>query len=234
MPNASPISNPTPTALVVEPAEFVTVVDNPYFPLRPERMMFLECTTDERYKVSETYVTQVTKRILGVNCVLVRHRLLVDGQLVELTLDWYAQDKSGNVWHFGEASSEYEHGTFVTTKSSWEAGVDGATPGIIMWANPQVGQTYRQEYSDGEAEDMAKVVSLTESVTVPYGSFDNVLMIEEWTRLEPGIVDYKFYVSGLGLVMERKHYHASGLGLVLDLLVPGRTERMELVMIVTG
>jgi len=216
---APPTPSLVPTVLAVDPANFVAVVDNPYFALTPGTMMIFEGTSSEGSERVETYVTQDTKRILGVDCVVVRDRVLVDGELVEETLDWYAQDKSGNVWYFGEDSKDYEAGAVVSTKGSWEAGVDGAIAGIIMEANPQVGDTYRQEYYAGEAEDMAKVVTLSESATVPYGSFDNLLMTEEWTPLEPGIVEQKYY--------------AAGVGLVLEVLVQGGSGRVELVAVTT-
>jgi hypothetical protein len=180
-------------------------------------MMIFEGATDEGSERVETYVTHDTKRILGVNCVVVRDRVLADGELVEETLDWYAQDRSGNVWYFGEDSREYDEGALVGTKGSWEAGVDGAVGGIIMPAHPQAGDSYQQEYYAGEAEDMAKVVSLTESAAVPFGSFDNLLKTEEWTPLEPGIVEQKYY--------------ASGVGLVLEVMVQGGSGRVELVAI---
>ena len=212
-------SNPPQTPLAVEPANFVAAIDNPYYPLTPGTMMIFEGDTEEGSERVETYVTKDTKRILGVDCVVVRDRVTVNGELVEETLDWYAQDKSGNVWYFGEDSKEYEEGALVGTKGSWEAGVDGAIAGIIMPANPQVGDTYRQEYYAGEAEDMAKVVSLSESAAVPYGSFDNLLMTEEWTPLEPGVVEQKYY--------------ALGVGLVLEVIVQGGSGRVGLVAVTT-
>jgi hypothetical protein len=205
--------------LVIDPTNFVAAIDNPFYPLTPGMMMIYEGATDEGSERVETYVTYDTKHIIGVDCVVVRDRVLVDGELVEETLDWYAQDKSGNVWYLGEDSREYEEGALVGTKGSWEAGVDGATAGIIMPDNPQVGDTYRQEYYAGEAEDMAKVVSLSESAAVPYGAFDNLLMTEEWTPLEPGVVEHKYY--------------ASGVGLVLEFMVQGGSGRVELVAVTT-
>ena len=122
--------------------------------------------------------------------------------MAEDTFDWFAQDKDGNVWYFGEDSKEYEDGKVVSTEGSWESGVDGAKPGIVMKANPQVGDAYRQEYYEDEAEDMAEVVSLNEAVSVPQGSFENCLKTKEWTPLEPDIVENKYYAPGVGLVME--------------------------------
>jgi hypothetical protein len=137
---------------------------------------------------------------MGVECVVVLDKAWEDGKLIERTFDWHAQDKEGNVWYFGEDTKEYENGKFVTSKGSWEAGVDGAKPGIIMQAHPKVGQSYRQEYYPGEAMDMAKVLSLNESVAVPYGSFDHALETEEWTPLEPGYTEHKYYAPEVGFV----------------------------------
>ena len=145
-------------------------------------------------------VTSDTKKVMGVECVVVDDRAWEGDQLVEQTDDWFTQDKKGNVWYFGEDTKEYDNGKVVSTKGSWEAGVDGAKPGIIMPAEPKVGETHRQEYYPGEAMDMAKVLSLSESVTVPYGSFDHVLETKEWTPLEPGYVEHKYYAPGVGYV----------------------------------
>ena len=123
-----------------------------------------------------------------------------DGKLIEKTYDWFAQDKEGTVWYFGEDTKEYENGKVVSTKGSWEAGVDGAKPGIIMQADPKVGQFLPPGVLPGEAEDMAKVLSLNESVTVPYGSFDHVLVTREWTPLQPGFYEKKYYARGVGQV----------------------------------
>ena len=137
-----------------------------------------------------------------MTCIVVKNRVTLNGELVEETFDWYAQDRDGNVWYFGEEAKDYENGVVVSTKGSWEAGIDGALPGIIMQANPQVGDPYRQEFYAGEAEDMAQVLSITESVTVPHGSYDRVVRTMDWTPLEPGKVEDKFYASGIGLILE--------------------------------
>lgn len=160
------------------------------------------------------YVTDMTKNILGVECTVVLDLVWVNGKPAEKTYNWYAQDKDGNVWYFGEDSMELENGVVVSTEGSWEAGVDGAKPGIIMKAEPQLCDTYRQEYYKDEAEDMAMVVGFRESVKVHYGSFKNCLKTTEWTLLEPGIVENKYYVQGIGLVLER--------------MVAGGQDRMEL------
>jgi hypothetical protein len=137
---------------------------------------------------------------MGVECVVVSDKAWENGKLIEQTYDWHAQDKKGNVWYFGEDTKEYNNGKVTSTKGSWEAGVDGAKPGIIMQAHPKVGQSYRQEYYKGEAEDMAKAISLDESVRVPYGSFDGVLETKEWTPLEPSYAEHKYYARGVGQV----------------------------------
>ena len=124
-----------------------------------------------------------------------------DGALVEDTLDWYAQDSSGNIWYLGEDTKEYEDGVVVNTDGSWEAGVDGAQPGIAIPGDPQVGAAYRQEYFKGEAEDAAAVLSVTEMAEVPVGSFQDVLLTRDFTPLHPEILEYKMYAKGVGPVL---------------------------------
>jgi hypothetical protein len=194
-------------------------VDNPYFPLTPGTTRVYEGETEDGLERIEVVVTHDTREILHISCIVVRDTVSLDGELVEDTFDWYAQDNDGNVWYMGEDSKEYEDGEVVSTAGSWEAGVDGAQPGIIMQANPQVGAAYRQEYYAGEAEDMAEVLSLTETASVPYGSFDALLMTKEWTPLEPGVAEQKYY--------------AAGTGLVLEVMVEGGTGRVELIDLTT-
>jgi hypothetical protein len=152
---------------------------------------------------------------MGVTCVVVRDTVTLDGEVVEDTYDWFAQHVDGAVWYFGEDTKEYEDGQVSSTEGAWEAGVDGAQPGIVMPAEPKVGDSYRQEYYQGEAEDMAEVLSLTESVTVPAGTYQDVLMTEDVNPLEPDVVEHKYY--------------ASGAGLVLTVQVEGGSDREELV-----
>jgi len=180
----------------IDPAEFTTTIDNEYLPLKPGTTFVYQGGAER----NEMTVTHDTKKVMGVECVVVDDRAWESGKLIEKTYDWFAQDNKGTVWYFGEDTKEYENGKVVSTKGSWEAGVDGAKPGIIMQAHPKVGQSYRQEYSKGEAEDMAKVLSLNESVTVPYGSFDRVLKTREWTPLEPSYHEHKYYAPGVGQV----------------------------------
>jgi hypothetical protein len=135
---------------------------------------------------------------MWVTCVVVMDSEWVGNELEEVTADWYAQDDSGNVWYFGEESKEFENGQVVSTEGSWEAGVDGAQPGIVMKGNPIIGDIYRQEYYAGEAEDMGEVLSLSDTVSVPYGSFQNCLRTKDWTPLEPGIIENKFFALNVG------------------------------------
>jgi hypothetical protein len=180
----------------INPSEFTTKIDNEYFPMKPGTTFLYE-GKGERDEMS---VTHQTRKVMGVECVVVDDRAWEGGKLIEKTYDWFAQDKEGTVWYFGEDTKEYENGKVVSTKGSWEAGVDGAKPGIIMPAHPKVGQSYRQEYYKGEAEDQAKVQSLNASVTVAYGSFDHVLVTREWTPLEPSYDEHKYYARGVGQV----------------------------------
>ena len=122
--------------------------------------------------------------------------------MIEDTLDWYGQDAQGNVWYLGEETAEYENGEITTTHGSWEAGVDGALPGIVMLAEPQAGDIYRQEFYEGEAEDIGDVTAVTGTVSVPAGEWSgsDVLVTEEWTPLEPDVRERKVYARGFGVV----------------------------------
>lgn len=189
---------------VPAPSEFVHWIDNPYFPHEPGTMFIYEGTTDEGFLQTQTHVTFETETVMGVPCMVVRSTEFVDGELLEETDDWYAQDVVGNVWYFGEETQEYdEFGDPLPYTGSWRAGVDGAQPGIIMPADPHVGDpAYYQEYFPGVAEDMAIVESLHESVDVPSGSYDDCLMTQEFTPLDPTEKVLKYYAPGVGHVLE--------------------------------
>lgn len=187
----------------VEPANFVKTVDNPWFPLRPRTTFVYRGYENGGPSRDVMTVTAQTKTILGVRCVVVRDNVYVSGRLAERTLDWFAQDKKGNVWYFGEATAELDSsGRVTTTEGSWEAGVDGAQPGIVMPARPKVGQVFRQEYYKGHAEDHFGIEGLSSVVRVPYMSSTHAMLTREWTPLQPGHVEHKYYVRGVGLVKD--------------------------------
>ena len=169
---------------VIDPANFVAKIDNPFFPLVPGTTFIYEGKTSEGLMRDVFAVTHNTRLIDGVTCVEVHDSVFSDGELTEDTLDWFAQDKDGNVWYFGENTAELVDGLISTIDGSFMAGVDGDKPGIIMKAHPSVGDFYRQEFSLGNAEDEAETVGLNASVTVPYGSFKHCLKSEETTLLE--------------------------------------------------
>ena len=180
------------------PGDFTTKIDNPYLPLEPgTRMVYRE--NGARVVVR---VTRRTKRVAsGIVGRVVRDTVTEDGELVEDTFDWYAQDRRGNVWYLGERTTEYEDGKPVSTAGSFEDGVDGARRGIVMLARPRVGREYAQERAPGVAEDRARVLSRDEQVEVPAGHFQRVLMTRDWNPLEPKVNEYKFYAKGVGLVL---------------------------------
>jgi hypothetical protein len=186
---------------VINPSNFVSRIDNPYFPLTPGTTFVYEGRTAQGFEHDEFAVTHNTKVILGVTCVEVHDSVALDGELAEDTLDWFAQDTEGNVWYFGENTHELEDGLITTIEGTFTAGVDGDKPGIIMKAHPAIGDFYRQEFSLANAEDFAETVSLTESVTVPAGSFHNCLKSKETTPLETDLLEYKFYAPSVGNVL---------------------------------
>src|SRR5947208_3919700 len=205
----------------INPQNFSTTIDNPFFPLVPNTTYVYVGTTEGSAARDEFAVTRRTKMILGVTCREVRDRGYVDGVLAEDTLDWFAQDTEGNVWYFGEDTKELDaNGNVISTEGSWQAGVNGAQPGIIMEAHPRVGDKYQQEFASGVAEDMAKVASVNKTATVSYGSFDDVLVTREWSPLDPGSVEEKYY--------------ADGVGFILGVTIKGGDERTELVRITTN
>ena len=185
--------NPTLVA-----ADFSSKIDNKYLPFTPGTAYQ---HVDSDGNIVETTVLSDTKLIVGVTCVVVHDTNKTPaGHLNEDTFDYYAQDKEGNVWYFGEDTKAYV-GNQVSTEGTWQAGDHCALPGIVMKANPKVGDSYRQEYLPGHAEDQAEVVSISETVTVPYGTFANCIETKEHTALAPGDVENKYYCPGLGEVL---------------------------------
>src|SRR6266576_3828402 len=186
---------------VIDPANFVRHVTNPFFPLPPGQTFVYEGQTGDGFEHDDFIVTHKTKRIMGVPCTEVHDVVYLDGKLAEDTLDWYAQDRQGNVWYFGENTAEFEGGRPVTLAGTFTAGVNNDKPGIIMEANSVVGDFYRQEFSLANAEDNALVVSLNTTVTVPRGTFTHCLKTLETTPLEPDARENKYYASGVGNVL---------------------------------
>jgi hypothetical protein len=186
---------------VIKPANFVYGVTNPYFPLTPGKTYIYEGQTLQGFEHSEFEVTRNTKVILGVTCVEVRDTVKHDGVLTEDTLDWFAQDKEGNVWYFGENTHELEDGLITTIDGTFMAGVNGDKPGIIMKALPKVGDFYRQEFSLANAEDLAETLSVHEKVTMNAGTFTDCVKSQETTPLETDLLEHKFYCPGIGNVL---------------------------------
>jgi hypothetical protein len=203
---------PTPSA---DPDDFVEGIDNRYLPLEPGNRWVYESSGVDPETITVT-VTEDTREVQGVTTTVVHDVVRdADGRLVEDTFDWFAQDTAGNVWYFGEDTTEYDDRGRPDDAGSWEAGVDGAQAGVVMLAEPRVGDGYQQESYPGEAEDQGQVLSLDESVNVEFGSFTDVLQTEDTTPLEPGLVERKYYAPGVGLVLEET--------------VLGGSERVELV-----
>ena len=182
---------------------FTANVTNPWYPLKPGTTYTYKGTKDVRPSREVLKVTRRTKLIDGVPCRVLDDRLYLNAHLAERTTDWYTQDAKGNVWYYGEATAELDaQGKVTNTEGSWKAGVDGARPGIFMPAHPKVGQSFRQEYYKGHAEDRFRVLGLHTTVKVPYISSTNALLTQETTALEPGVIDHKVYVRGIGTVKE--------------------------------
>jgi hypothetical protein len=189
-------------AVQLDPRDFTTQIDNPYWPMAPgSRWLYRETDAEGNPQRVEVTVTNETKTIAGIEARVVHDVVSENGQVIEDTYDWYAQDADGNIWYLGEDTKEYENGKVKSTAGSWEAGVDGAQAGVIVPADPKVGMTYRQEYYKGEAEDAAEVLSLDEKVSVPYGFFSKVLMTRDHTPLDPKLLEHKFYARGVGPVL---------------------------------
>jgi len=201
------------------PSNFSARVDNPWLPLKPGTVYTYRGVKDGKPSVDVVVVTSSVRRIQGVPCVAVSDQLFLAGHLEERTTDWYSQDRQGNVWYFGEATAELDRNGHVTsTEGSWLAGRNGGVAGIFMPADPHVGQSGRQEYYKGHADDHFRVLSLHAHVKVPGAASSRALLTEEWTPLEPGVLDHKLYIRGIGNVLEQS--------------IKGPNERNELVSVV--
>jgi hypothetical protein len=211
----------TALASISSPTGWVGEVTNPYFPLHPGTTFHYEVETDGIPASDDMAVTHDTEVIAGVTCTVVHDQGFTDGILSEDTLDWYAQDSDGNVWYFGEDTKELDaDGNVISTEGSWQAGVDGARQGIIMEAHPHVGDKYQQEFATGVAEDLAQVLNVNRSTCVRYGCFDDLLLTKEFSPLEKGVTEHKYYAPGIGDVLED--------------VVKGGDEHSELVSVSTG
>jgi hypothetical protein len=203
---SKPAANTPVTQAMGHPAgtRFVSSVDNPWFPLKPGTTLVYRGVKDGKPSRDVVTVEHATRTIEGVRCTVVTDLLYESGKLEERTTDWYAQDTAGNVWYFGEQTAElYPDGRVKNTSGTWQSGVKGAQAGIYLPANPRVGQTGRQEYYKGEAEDHFQVLRLEASVKVPFIVTKRALLTKEWTPLEPGVLDHKYYVRGVGTVLEQ-------------------------------
>ena len=202
------------------PRNFIPQISNKFFTLTVGTTLVYESQLEDGVERTEFFVTGEKRLVMGVETTVVWDRVWLNEELIEDTKDWFAQDLQGNVWYFGEDSKELEDGKLVDTKGSWEAGIDGAKPGIIMKAVPQIGDSYRQEFYQGKAEDMAEISLLNETVSVPYGKFSGCLKIKEWNSLESDSTEFKYYCTEIG-------------GVVLETNLVG-DERNELVGIKTA
>jgi len=222
-PGSGPPSPGTSRAYTVtyHPGDFSPNVDNPWFPLKPGTTLVYRGTKDNQKALDEVAVSPHTSKLGGVPCRVVFDRLYLDGKLAETTRDYYTQDTKGNVWYFGEDTAELDpDGNMVNTEGTWHTGENGALPGIFMPASPRAGESHRQEFYPGHAEDFFQVLARSAAVSVPYRSFPRALLTKEWTPLEPGVLDHKYYVQGIGTVKETT--------------VKGPPEHMVLVAVKTG
>jgi len=187
---------------VLNPGDFVRVIDNPYYPLPVGRTLIYRGVRDGQTQTDRVHVTSGTKVLEGITATAVSDVARHNGKLLEKTTDWFAQDKQGNVWYLGEDTAAYLPNGQIDRSGSWQAGVRDGEPGIIMLAHPQIPDAYRQEFLRGQAEDTAWIVNKGGSVRVPFGVVHHILTSLEFTRLEPGVIDQKIYAPGIGIVRE--------------------------------
>jgi hypothetical protein len=184
----------------IDPAKFSTRFTNRYWPLKPGATWTYDGTKDGQPEHVVITVTNQPRTVFGVRCVTVVDTVTINGSLEEKTTDWYAQDNTGAVWYFGEDSKDYKNGVVSSTQGTWEAGVDGALPGVIIQGKPKPGPTYRQEYRPGVAEDKARVLTVNATQKVPAGSFHHVVQTYDTDPLNPDKREEKFFAPGIGPV----------------------------------
>ena len=189
-------------APIIDPADFVEVIDNPYLPYAVGSRWVYEGQSEGEDERIEVEVLDDTREVMGITATVVRDTVYVDDEIVEDTYDWFAQDADGNVWYLGEDTREFEDGVAVNAAGAWEAGIDGALPGIVMPADPQVGDAFRQEFYPGEAEDMGEITEVGVVRSIGLGDFDDVVVMTHWTPLEPDVVEEKWYARGVGTIYE--------------------------------
>jgi hypothetical protein len=219
--SGSPASLPTGSEpFKLDPADFTTQIDNPYWPMIPgSHWVYREVENGEVQRVDVT-VTDQTRQIAGIEARVVHDLVTKNGEKLEDTYDWYAQDKDGNLWYLGEDTKEYENGKVKTTEGSWEAGVDGALAGVVVPAKPTQGLAYREEFYKGHAEDGAEVLNVDSQVQVPFGRYRDAVLTRNFSTIEPTVEEMKLYAKGVGPVME--------------LLVSGGAGRTELISFTKG
>ena len=186
----------------LDPGDFTTEIDNPYWPMVPGTRWTYREVDPEGMKEVVVVVTTDTKTLAnGITARVIRDTVTVDGEIIEDTFDWYAQDGDGNIWYLGEDTAEFEDGQLASREGSFEAGVDGALAGVAMPGSPVDGMAYRQEYYKGEAEDNGEVLSTEEMAQVPAGQYDGVLLTKDTIALEPDVLEFKLYAPGVGPVL---------------------------------
>jgi hypothetical protein len=200
-------------------------VTNPWFPLARGSVYVYDGQKDGKTARDVMTVTRKVKTITGIRAAVINDRLYLNGQLAERTTDWYAQDRKGTVWYLGEKTAELNaHGKVISTEGSFLNGRDGASGGIFMPAHPAVGQSFQQEAFKGQAEDRFRILDMAASITTPAVSSSHAMLTEETTPLEPGVVDHKYYVQGIGTVSEQQVAGAP----------PGQAESTQLVSFQAG
>ncbi len=197
----APFNPDNPYEPDLDPAQLSPEITNELMPFPVGATWSLEAVGDEGTEVIEIEVLAETREVFGATVRVVRDTASIDGEVIEDTYDWYAQDPDGNVWYMGEDTHEFENGVPVSDAGSWEAGVDGALPGVVMLGDPDLGHIYRQEYLVGEAEDIGEVVSVDEEVTVPAGTFSRCLKTRDRSAVEADLDEFKYYCAGVGNVL---------------------------------
>jgi len=180
--------------ITINPADFVSAIDNKYFTLKPGSVITYKGKKDNAVVVDSNEVTKDTKDILGIKTVVVKDTITENDKITEISYDWFAQDKNGTVWSFGEDMKEYDAtGKVTNTIGSWEAGKSGALPGVVMTANPQLGDSWKQEYLKGIAEDRGEILGIDETIKTAYGSYQHCVKTKDWSAVEPGVIENKYY-----------------------------------------